>query len=51
MLPERMWVSPIADDRILPVDADPAEIVEAQDTVRLAFVTALQHLPPGSGRR
>jgi len=46
MLPEHMWVSPIADDRILPVDADPAEIVEAKDTIRLAFVTALQHLPP-----
>ncbi len=45
-LPEHMWVSPIADDRILPVDADPAEIVEAKDTIRLAFVTALQHLPP-----
>ena len=46
MLPEHMWVSPIADDRILPVDADPAEIAEAKDTIRLAFVTALQHLPP-----
>jgi RNA polymerase sigma-70 factor (ECF subfamily) len=46
MLPEHMWVSPIADDRVLPVDADPAEIVEAKDTIRLAFITALQHLPP-----
>jgi RNA polymerase sigma-70 factor (ECF subfamily) len=46
MLPEHMWVSPIADERILPVDADPAEIVEAKDTIRLAFITALQHLPP-----
>jgi RNA polymerase sigma-70 factor, ECF subfamily len=46
MLPEHRWVSPIADDRILPVDADPAEIVEAKDTIRLAFITALQHLPP-----
>jgi RNA polymerase sigma-70 factor, ECF subfamily len=45
-LPEHMWVSPIADDRILPPDADPAEIVEARETIRLAFVTALQHLPP-----
>jgi RNA polymerase sigma-70 factor, ECF subfamily len=44
-LPEHLWVSPIADDRILPPDADPAEIVEARDTIRLAFVTALQHLP------
>ena len=46
MLPENMWVSPIADERVLPAGADPAEIVEARDTVRLAFVTALQHLPP-----
>ena len=46
MLPENRWVSPIADERVLPSGADPAEIVEARDTVRLAFVTALQHLPP-----
>jgi len=46
MLPEHMWVSPIADERILPEEADPAAIVEARDTIRLAFVTALQHLPP-----
>ena len=45
-LPEHLWVSPIADDRVLPVEADPAVIVEARDTIRLAFVTALQHLPP-----
>jgi RNA polymerase sigma-70 factor (ECF subfamily) len=44
-LPEHMWVSPIADDRILPDDADPAEVVAARETIRLAFVTALQHLP------
>jgi len=45
-LPEHLWVSPIADDRVLPAEADPAVIVEARDTIRLAFVTALQHLPP-----
>ncbi|MBO0808161.1 MAG: sigma-70 family RNA polymerase sigma factor [Actinobacteria bacterium] len=44
-LPEHKWVSPIADDRVLPQDADPAEIAEARETIRLAFVTALQHLP------
>jgi RNA polymerase sigma-70 factor (ECF subfamily) len=43
--PESLWVSPIADDRVLPVNADPAEIAEARDSVRLAFVSALQHLP------
>jgi RNA polymerase sigma-70 factor (ECF subfamily) len=46
MLPEGAWISPIADDRILPVEADPAEVMAARDSVRLAFVAALQHLPP-----
>jgi len=44
-LPEGSWVSPIADDRVLPLQADPAELAEARDTIRLAFVAALQHLP------
>ncbi|MDR0341958.1 MAG: sigma-70 family RNA polymerase sigma factor [Nocardiopsaceae bacterium] len=44
-LTENKWVSPIADDRVLPQDADPAEIAEVRETIRLAFVTALQHLP------
>ena len=45
MLPEHSWVSPIADARIEPENADPAEIVAGRETVRLAFVAALQHLP------
>jgi len=45
-LPEHSWVSPIADSRVLPEDSDPAEIAVARETIRLAFVTALQHLPP-----
>ena len=45
MLPEGSWVSPIADARILPTEADPAELVETRSSVRLAFVAALQHLP------
>ncbi len=45
VLPEHAWVSPIADSRVLPEDGDPAEIAEARETIRLAFVTALQHLP------
>ncbi len=46
MLPEHSWVSPVADARVVPEDGDPAEIAVARETVRLAFVTALQHLPP-----
>jgi RNA polymerase sigma-70 factor, ECF subfamily len=45
VLPDGAWVSPIADDRILPDEADPADVAAARDTIRLAFVAALQHLP------
>jgi RNA polymerase sigma-70 factor (ECF subfamily) len=43
--PEDIWISPIADSRIVPEHGDPADIAIARDTVRLAFVTAMQHLP------
>ena len=43
--PEDIWISPIADDKVVPEHGDPAEIAVARDTIRLAFVTALQHLP------
>jgi len=45
-LPEATWIEPIPDSRVLPTDSDPAEIAVARDTIRLAFVAALQHLPP-----
>jgi len=45
-LPERTWVQPIADARVLPPEADPAEVADSRETLRLAFVAALQHLPP-----
>jgi RNA polymerase sigma-70 factor (ECF subfamily) len=44
-LPEATWVTPIGDDRIAPETADPAEIALHRESVRLAFVAALQHLP------
>jgi RNA polymerase sigma-70 factor, ECF subfamily len=40
------WVEPVPDGQVVPTSGDPAEIVAARETVRLAFVAALQHLPP-----
>lgn len=45
-LPDSAWVEPMPDGRVLPADADPAELVASRESVRLAFVAALQHLPP-----
>lgn len=44
--PQETWVQPIADARVVPADADPAEAAALRDSIRLAFVAALQHLPP-----
>ena len=44
-LPEVTWIGPIPDGRVLP-EGDPAEVAVARETIRLAFVAALQHLPP-----
>ena len=44
--PENTWVTPIPDGRVLPEDDDPAEVAAAKESIKLAFVTALQHLPP-----
>jgi RNA polymerase sigma-70 factor (ECF subfamily) len=43
---EDLWVTPMPDSRVVPDNGDPAEIAAVRDSVRLAFVTALQHLPP-----
>ena len=45
-LPDSAWVEPMPDGRTLPADADPAELVVSRESVRLAFVAALQYLPP-----
>jgi RNA polymerase sigma-70 factor (ECF subfamily) len=44
-LPEQAWMTPIPDAKVLPEDGDPAELAAARETIRLAFVAALQHLP------
>lgn len=46
LLPESTWVTPIPDRLVEFVGSDPAEVTEHRESVRLAFVTALQHLPP-----
>jgi RNA polymerase sigma-70 factor (ECF subfamily) len=44
--PEVRWLEPIPDAEALPVDADPSELLALRQSIRLAFVAALQHLPP-----
>jgi len=44
-LPEVTWLEPIPDARVVPAEADPAEVAQSRETIRLAFVAALQHLP------
>ncbi len=45
-LPETTWIEPLPDRALLADDGDPADIAETRETIRLAFVAALQHLPP-----
>jgi RNA polymerase sigma-70 factor (ECF subfamily) len=44
-LPEVTWIQPAPDGLVLP-EGDPAEVAVARESIRLAFVAALQHLPP-----
>jgi RNA polymerase sigma-70 factor, ECF subfamily len=41
---EVTWIEPIPEQLIAP-DADPADVAVAHESIRLAFVAALQHLP------
>lgn len=44
--PDNVWLEPMPDARVLPSVSDPAEAAVAKESVRLAFVAALQQLPP-----
>jgi RNA polymerase sigma-70 factor (ECF subfamily) len=45
-LPETTWIEPVPDGLVAPSEEDPADVAVSRETIRLAFVAALQHLPP-----
>ncbi|HEY6353285.1 MAG TPA: sigma-70 family RNA polymerase sigma factor [Burkholderiaceae bacterium] len=45
ILPETTWIEPVPDVLVVG-DGDPAAVAESHESIRLAFVAALQHLPP-----
>jgi RNA polymerase sigma-70 factor, ECF subfamily len=46
ILPEVTWIEPVPDGRVMSGSADdPAAVAESRETIRLAFVAALQRLP------
>lgn len=45
VLPEEAWITPVADESVIDTRGDPAAVAAARDTIRLAFVAALQRLP------
>jgi RNA polymerase sigma-70 factor (ECF subfamily) len=44
--PDATWIQPAPDSLILPPERDPAERTVTRESVRLAFIAALQHLAP-----
>ena len=44
--PEVAWLEPVPDAMIGGEQSDPATIVTSRESIRLAFIAALQHLPP-----
>ena len=45
-LTEAVWIEPAPDSLVVPSSGDPANVALARESVRLAFMAALQHLPP-----
>jgi RNA polymerase sigma-70 factor, ECF subfamily len=44
--PSAYWIEPILDSRVLPTEANPSERAMLRQSIRLAFVAALQRLAP-----
>jgi len=44
--PEIRWLQPVPDALVTPESADPAAIVAARESLRLALIASLQYLPP-----
>jgi RNA polymerase sigma-70 factor, ECF subfamily len=45
-LEENAWIEPVPDSVVVPSGGDPADTAIARESIRLAFMAALQHLPP-----
>ena len=45
-LPGTAWIEPVPDGRVVSGSGDPADVAVARESIRLAFVAALQNLPP-----
>jgi RNA polymerase sigma-70 factor (ECF subfamily) len=45
-LPRSHWIEPVPDASVLPADDDPSERAVLRQSIRLAFVAAVQSLPP-----
>jgi RNA polymerase sigma-70 factor (ECF subfamily) len=43
--PADEWITPVQDDKVIDLEGDPAAVAAGRETIRLAFVAALQHLP------
>jgi RNA polymerase sigma-70 factor (ECF subfamily) len=43
--PDHVRITPITDAAVVDLDGDPAAVAAARDTIRLAFISAMQRLP------